>query len=234
MLRPVIRLAVLDIAGTTVRDDDLVLECFVSAALATGLRATREEMNARMGQGKLEVFEELAGRQTRTADDRTALRDAAYAKFQATLEEAYRSRGVTPMRGAHETMAWLRSNGVRVALNTGFYRSVTEIIVEKAGFARLVDVVVCVDDVPTGRPAPYMIFEAMKRCGTASVAHVLVAGDTPVDALAGRNAGARLVVGVTSGAHDARTLRAAHATHVLAGVWDLPDLVRRDDRLAPR
>ncbi len=234
MLPAVIRLAVLDIAGTTVRDDDLVLECFVAAAEASGLRATREEMNARMGQGKLEVFEELAGRQTKTPEERTALRDAAYTKFQATLEQAYRTQGVTAMRGAHETMAWLRSNDVRVALNTGFYRSVTELIVERAGFAGLVDVVICVDEVPLGRPAPFMIFEAMKRTRTASVAHVLVAGDTPVDAIAGRNAGARLVVGVTSGAHDARTLRAAHATHVLAGVWELPDLVRRDQRLAPR
>src|SRR5687767_10587701 len=123
-----------------------------------------------MGQGKLEVFEELAGWQTKTDAERNALRDAAYAKFQEVLEQAYRAGGVTAMRGARETIVWLRGQGIKVALNTGFYRRVTEIVVGSAGLGNLADTVVCVDDVPAGRPAPYMIFEAMKRCRTPSVA----------------------------------------------------------------
>ncbi|EGD56172.1 hypothetical protein SCNU_04926 [Gordonia neofelifaecis NRRL B-59395] len=31
------------------------------------------------------------------------------------------------------------------------------------------DAVITTDDVPAGRPAPYMIFRAMERCGVASV-----------------------------------------------------------------
>jgi phosphoglycolate phosphatase-like HAD superfamily hydrolase len=43
--------------------------------------------------------------------------------------------------------------------------------------------------------------------------------------LCGRRAGARLVVGVLSGVHDGSRLRRAGATHLLADLSDLPDLV---------
>ncbi|MEU3513672.1 hypothetical protein ABZ733_38795, partial [Streptomyces longwoodensis] len=42
-------------------------------------------------------------------------------------------------------------------------------------------------------------------------------------------AGAGLVAGVRTGAHDARTLRAAGAGHVLDSVADLPALLRGAD-----
>jgi phosphoglycolate phosphatase-like HAD superfamily hydrolase len=40
--------------------------------------------------------------------------------------------------------------------------------------------------------------------------------------LAGRNAGARAVVGVTSGSHTAASLRRYPATHVVESVRDIP------------
>ncbi|MCA9602152.1 MAG: phosphonatase-like hydrolase [Polyangiales bacterium] len=225
-----IDLVVFDMAGTVIKDDDVVLDAFVRAATETGLTTTREEINARMGMGKLEVFDELAGRQSREGAERARLRDAGYAAFRRTLEDAYRQGGVAAMPGAHTAVQGLRRQGIRVALNTGFYRAVTDILVDRAGFAGAVDAVVCVDDVPVGRPYPFMIFEAMARTQTPSVARVAVVGDTPVDIEAGRNAGARLVVGVTSGAHTARTLRHHGATHVVDGVHNVPELVRRTSR----
>ena len=227
-----IRLVVFDMAGTTVHDDNVVLRCFVAAAKAVDLRATEEELNNRMGISKLEVFDELARRQLGKGPHADALRDAGYRTFREILEGVYTHTGATAMRGAEETFAWLRGRGVRIALNTGFYREVTDLLVEKLGWKNAVDTVVCVDDVPQGRPAPYMIHTAMQRCGVAAVGDVAVVGDTPVDMQAGHNSGARLVIGVTSGAHKATTLRRQPLTHLLAGVWELPDLLPRVDRLS--
>ena len=120
---------------------------------------------------------------------------------------------------------------MKVALNTGFYRRVTDIIVEGLRWRDAVDAVVCVDDVREGRPAPYMIHEAMQRCGVHGVDEVVVVGDTPVDMLAGRNAGARAVVGVTSGSHPVATLRRFPSTHVLPSVRELPAMLDRLGRL---
>ncbi|MDB4930283.1 MAG: phosphatase [Myxococcaceae bacterium] len=228
-----VRLVVFDMAGTTVHDDDLVLECFVAAAGHVGLRVTRDELNARMGQSKRAVFDELARRQAgpgRDAEAR-ALGDRGYEAFCAVLEGAYAKAGVAPIEGAGEVFAWLRSQGTRVALNTGFYRRVTDVIVEGLRWRDAVDAVVCVDDVREGRPAPYMIHEAMQRCGVHGVDEVVVVGDTPSDMLAGRNAGARAVVGVTSGSHTASTLRRCPSTHVLGSVRELPGVIERLGRL---
>jgi phosphoglycolate phosphatase len=43
--------------------------------------------------------------------------------------------------------------------------------------------------------------------------------------LCARRAGARLIVGVLSGVHDGSRLRRAGATHLLADIGELPDLV---------
>ncbi|WP_067183697.1 HAD family hydrolase [Microtetraspora niveoalba] len=89
----------------------------------------------------------------------------------------------------------------------------------------VIDAVACVDDVPAGRPAPYMIFRVMEATGVRDVARVAVAGDTVRDLQAGTNAGAGLVVGVLTGKLDAVGLGAERHTHLLPGVADLPGLL---------
>lgn len=226
-----IRLVVFDMAGTTVHDDGMVLECFLAAAEAVGLRASREELNDRMGTSKLAVFDELAKRQSGAGKAGEELRDRGYEIFRRVLEDTYQRTGVTPVRGAEDVFTKLRARGIKCALNTGFYRQVTEIIVDKLGWKSAVDAVVCVDDVAQGRPAPFMIFEAMQRCSVVDVAEVIVTGDTPSDVIAGKRSGARAVAAVLSGAHTGATLRRFPATHVLESVRDLPAVIDRLERL---
>jgi phosphonatase-like hydrolase len=229
----VIDLVVFDMAGTTVHDDGLVLECFVGAAEAIGLAVTRDELNDRMGLSKLHVFDELAKRQLGPGREKEAaeLRDRGYDAFRRVLEGAYEHGGVRPVRGAEAVFEWLKARGIKRALNTGFYRRVTDIIVDKLGWKNVVDAVVSGDDVREGRPAPYMIHEAMQRCGAQSVDRTIAVGDTPSDMQAGKNAGVRAIVGVTSGAHKGATLRRYPATHIVDSVADLPDILERLERL---
>jgi phosphonatase-like hydrolase len=228
-----VRLVVFDMAGTTVHDEGLVLECFVAAAEAVGLVVTREELNERMGLSKHQVFDELARRQLGTARSKEAeaLRDNGYDAFRRILEASYERGGVSQVRGTEAVFAWLRRHEVKIALNTGFYQRVTDIIVEKLGWRNTVDAVVCVDDVREGRPTPYMIHEAMQRCRVHAVSEVIVVGDTPSDMIAGFNSGARAVVGVTSGAHTGASLRRFPATHITESVRDLPHIIERLGRI---
>ena len=80
-----IKLVVFDMAGTTVQDDGLVLRSFVQAAEAVGLVATPDELNARMGLSKLEVFDELARRQLGGTAAAVELRDKGYHEFRQLL-----------------------------------------------------------------------------------------------------------------------------------------------------
>lgn len=225
-----ISLCVLDMAGTTVKDDGHVLACFLEAARIVRLPVDPVEVNAQMGMRKYDVFLSLS-RQAKVADPEKMAK-LAYDTFRELLETTYREIGASPLPGVADALRILRARGVRIALNTGFYREVTDLLIELLGWKDRVDAIVCGDDVPEGRPAPYMIHEAMRRTGVHSVHEVLVSGDTPSDVLAGRNSGARVVVAVTSGAHKAERLRREKPTFVLDGVHQLPDLVARVERLS--
>ena len=61
--------------------------------------------------------------------------------------------------------------------------------------------------------------------GAGSVREVVAVTATEGGALSAQRAGARLIVGVLSDVDDAGRLRRAGATHLLADIGDLPDLV---------
>jgi phosphonatase-like hydrolase len=126
---------------------------------------------------------------------------------------------------AAPAFARLRAAGARLALNTGFDRSVVDLILAETAWPEgLVDVVVCGDDVAAGRPAPDMIRLAMARVGVTDPRRVAVVGDTRLDLEAGANAGVAWRIGVLTGAHDRATLERAPATHIIPSIEDLPGL----------
>ena len=217
-----IELAVLDMAGTTVTDDGLVLRAFDEAATAVGVPGSGEERESArtyvrdtMGQSKIEVFRHLFG-----AEDRAQ-------QANATFEQAYTDSidgGIAPVPGAAEAITRLREAGVKVALSTGFSPATQQRIIDALDWADIADLVLAPGDGGRGRPYPDLILNALLRTGIDDVAKVAVLGDTTSDILSGLRAGASLVAGTLTGAHDADTLTAAGATHVVASVADFPAL----------
>jgi phosphonatase-like hydrolase len=140
---------------------------------------------------------------------------------------------VHPIAGAAGTFSWLKARGIQIATTSGFYREVSELILEKAGWLELFGARVSSSDVSMGRPAPFMIFRAMEGAGVTRVAEVMNVGDTPLDLQAGTNAGVREVVGVLSGLHERERLQREPHTCLLASVADLPTwMERREGRAA--
>lgn len=230
-----IDLVVFDLAGTTIRDDDAtVLECFLAASREAEIRADRAEMNAWMGAAKKQVFQHFSRRMGGDEATVETRAERGYQAFQRNLEERYRTGPVEALPGIERCFERLKACGVRVAASTGFYRRVVDILFARLGWDRgVIDACVASDEVPRGRPAPFMIFSAMTKLGVESVARVAKVGDTPFDLHEGRNAGVGLNVGVLSGSHDALSLgREAHA-FLLASAAELPDLLNRE-HLLPR
>lgn len=223
-----IKLVVLDMAGTTVSDDGLVLQAFDAAATAVGLPVTGAERDTArqyvldtMGQSKIEVFRALFGDEERAQN--------ANAAFEAAYENAI-DGGVTAIPGAEAAITALRDAGVRVALTTGFSAGTQQRILDALGWNGLADLVLAPGGGGRGRPYPDLVLNALLRTGiddvaVNDVAQVAVIGDTGNDVLSGRRAGASIVVGVLTGAHDRDALLAAGATHVLDSVADLPGLL---------
>jgi phosphonatase-like hydrolase len=222
-----IDLVVFDMAGTTVEDGGQVGDAFRGALAERGMALDDEALRAWRGASKREVLrhfvEEQFGRDDADNDRRIEL---AYAAFRRHLERNYAERGVRAVAGAEGTFAWLRERGIGVALTTGFYRQVTEIILRALGWqpGGIIDVSVCSDEVARGRPAPYMIFRAMEATGVVDVRRVIKVGDTALDLQAGTNAGVRGVVGVLSGSQTVDQLGRVTHTHLVSSVADFPAL----------
>ena len=92
------------------------------------------------------------------------------------------------------------------------------------GWDKSLDVVVCNEDVPRGRPAPYMVFRAVEWTGCECVHRVAVVGDTVSDLQAADNAGVRWCIGVLSGAHSKIQLKSCPNSEIICSVKELPSI----------
>jgi phosphoglycolate phosphatase len=219
-----IRLAALDMAGTTVADEGAVEEAFQSALDAVGLVAGNlmddpgAYIRRTMGQSKITVFTELLGGDRHRAEQ-------ANIAFEAAFDQAVGRGEVAALPGAEETFATLRDCGVRICLTTGFSPATRDRIIDTLGWPGLIDLALSPVDAGRGRPWPDMILTAVLRLRIDDVAEVAVAGDTTSDLVAGTRSGATIVAGVLTGAHTRAELAEAPHTHLLDSIADLPSLI---------
>ncbi|MDN3352904.1 HAD family hydrolase [Actinomadura sp. DC4] len=220
-----ITLACLDLAGTSVADGGVVERAFAEALATQGVvpgtevygRSMARVRDAR-GQSKLAIFSEILPDEDRAR--------AANHSFERAYDAAIDRVGLEPVPGAEAAMDKLTQSGVRVCLMTGFSRSTLGRVIDTLGWWKRADLLICPDDAGgRGRPYPDMILTAALRLQVEDVRHIAVCGDTASDVTSGRRAGASVVAGVLTGAHDRARLEAAGATHVLESISGLPELL---------
>lgn len=84
----------------------------------------------------------------------------------------------------------LKKQGIRVGATTGYNREMMETVLKEAsqqGF--LPEEAVCASDVPSGRPAPWMIYRSLQEFDIYPPEAAVKIGDTVPDIEAGLNAG---------------------------------------------
>jgi len=224
-MSPPITLACLDMAGTTVTDDGAVEEAFAAALVAGGIEPEGAEGQAAlayirdtMGQSKIDVFASLF------AGDSVAA-SAANECFEDSYARSIAAGKIGPVPGALEAIGRLRSRAIKVCLTTGFSPKTRDALIDSLGWRDKLDLALSPADCGRGRPFPDMILHALVALRCDEVGAVAVVGDTASDLVAGRRAGAGLVVGVLTGAHDRAELEAVPPTHILGSVAELPDLL---------
>ena len=224
MVHNAIQLAVIDMAGTTVADDGLVVAAFETAATAAGLPLDGDERDhARryvldtMGQSKIAVFRALFG-----DEDRAEQANRAFENAYADLIDTGNAH---PIPGAAEAITTLRDAGVKVALTTGFSALTQGKLLAALGWQSLADLALAPGDGVRGRPYPDLILTALMRLQADGVGNVAALGDTSSDVDSAVRAGAAIAAGTLTGAHDEQHLREAGATHVVPTVTEFADLV---------
>lgn len=216
-----IKLVVLDMAGTTVMDQHEVEHCFKLAAQKNGLNSSDDRILALQGYAKLYVFQLLWTEQLGEGNPEIeSLAKQSYKDFTKILENHYQTEAIFPTEGCLELFNYLHSKGIYIALTTGFYRKVANIILQKLGWLQTLNnnyinlsnktgihISVTPDEVNgQGRPSPKMIEHAMTICGITDPKQVINIGDTPVDLAFGKNAGVRYALGVCNGTHTKEQL----------------------------
>jgi len=94
-------------------------------------------------------------------------------------------------------VAALHERGISIGATTGYFREAAErVYAEARPQGYIPDCCLCAEDVPQGRPAPWMIFRIMEALRIYPPSVVVKVGDTVPDIEEGRNAGV-WSVGVT-------------------------------------
>jgi phosphonatase-like hydrolase len=221
-------IVVMDMAGTTVADDGLVITAFTRAVgtLGVGEDSDRfppmmDHVIATMGESKITVFRALF-------DGDEEQSQAANAAFEVAYSDLVAEGRTEALPGAADTISDLRDRGIKVALTTGFSPTTRDAIIDALGWSNLIDLALSPADVGRGRPFPDLNLTALLRLGGTDVAAMATVGDTAFDVLAGLAAGAGVVSGVLSGTHDRATLAAAGAPNILESIVELPTVLHLD------
>jgi phosphonoacetaldehyde hydrolase len=252
---------VFDWAGTTVDYGCLApVEAFTEAFLSRGIVVGEADVRAHMGRAKRDhlallfalpaVIGQWSARYGRepTAGDI----DNLYYDVERLLDTAA-LRHADPLLDVVEVVEELRRRGLAIGSCTGYPRQLMAALAPLAaerGYAP--DVLVTPDDVPQGRPAPYMCYLNAIRLQTYPLEKMAKVGDTVVDVLEGRAAGmwtiATLLGGselglspqavAASGEAELETrlaaararLLAAGAHYMLRSISEAPDVVKEIDR----
>jgi phosphonoacetaldehyde hydrolase len=190
---------IFDWAGTTVDHGSRApARVFVEIFARSGVAITDAEARGPMGRAKRDhiaailalprvsaAWHDTQGRAPTESD-----LDRLYGDF-LPLQRAALVRHADVIPGVPEVVAECRRRGFKIGGSTGYTRSLMDVLEPLAragGYAP--DVSICADDVPRGRPAPWMLFRAAERLEVFPMSRVVAVDDTPVGIEAGRNAGA--------------------------------------------
>ena len=218
-----IQIVVFDIAGTTVQDTGNVAKAFIDAFGEFSMEIPADTVNHVMGFRKIDAIKMLV-----PDDSNEALIEQIHKAFTRNILELYKiDPDLKPLPYAEETFQQLKQAGIKIALNTGFTRVVTNAILKRLQWntPEMIDMVICSDEVPEGRPQPYMIRHIMDQLQVTDSKAVAKVGDTRIDVEEGRNAGCGLVVSVTTGAYTRAELELYQPDHIIDSLAELPALL---------
>ncbi|MCR4031417.1 MULTISPECIES: HAD hydrolase-like protein [Flavobacterium] len=213
-------LIVFDMAGTTVQDENKVGLTLQTALKEFGYEFSIEEINVVMGYEKPVAISILLNNQNGDVSLINKIHQSFVEKMIAYYKQ---SNEVKSTPNAYETIQYLRSNGIKVAFDTGFSRPIADAIFEKLNWKQGIDFDFSItsDEVEHGRPYPDMIFKAMEHFNISDASKVGKVGDTMSDLQQGENAKCGLVVGVTTGAYSREELQNHYHNYIIDNLLEL-------------
>ena len=200
-----VRAVIFDWAGTTVDYGSRApVDAFIELFRRHGVTVTAEQARGPMGSYKkdhirLILAMEAVAKQWQELSGHAAAAEDIEALFREfiPLQTEVVARHADVIPGVAQTVEWLRRQGIVIGATTGYTRAMMTSLVEQAAAAGYSPGSnVCADEVPVGRPAPWMAIMAAMQLGVYPLQACVKVGDTLVDIAEGLNAG-MWTVGIT-------------------------------------
>ena len=193
-----IKAVIFDWAGTTVDYGSFApVAVFLEIFNQKGISVTMEEARRPMGMLKKDHIREMCKMESIRAQWETKYDrlpnesdvEELYQEFEPLLFKNL-SNYSKPLPGVVEAVKWLRSQDVKIGSTTGYTRAMVDVVAElakKQGYQP--DYLVASDEVPEGRPAPYMCYKNALALECFPFSKMVKVGDTISDIKEGVNAG---------------------------------------------
>ncbi len=226
-----IEMVVFDMAGTTVNENNLVYKMLRKAINEEGFNFSLDQvLTEGAGKEKKQAIRSILAAYATVENEE--LTNIIYNRFMGHLNNAYATEEIFPQPNSIETFKRLRDQGIFSVLNTGYDGVTANAILKKLGWRAGVDfdLLVTASDVAKNRPDPDMINLAMQKLNITDSCHVVKVGDSIIDIEEGQNAGCRLNIGITTGAHTAGQLRSANPDGIINDLIELLPMIEKENR----
>lgn len=213
-------------AGTTVNEDNVVYKTLRQAINDAGYNFTLDQVLLEgAGKEKLQAIKSILQVYAQNSDAQLA--DSIFAQFVQYLDRAYETLAITEQPHARQLFHSLKEMGIHVVLNTGYNYKTASSLVNKLGWIQGedYDALVTASNVQHNRPQPDMILLAMEQLNITNPRQVIKVGDSIIDIEEGKNAGCRLTIGITTGAHTYAQLQTAHPDYIINDLLELVPLL---------
>ena len=223
-----IELVVFDMAGTTIADNGEIAAAFQTALKHFGYDVPTAAINTVMGYKKTKAIKMMLNLYEPSASNTEELIEEIHTVFLNEMIAHYSGLNeIEILPYAEEIFLFLKSKGIKVALDTGFTKQIAEVIIEKLGWLKnnMIDCMVCSDEVPKGRPYPFMIEKIMQQVCVTDSQKVIKVGDTEVDVNEGLNANCLYSIGITTGAFTRQKLSIYKPSFIIDHLSELEKII---------
>ena len=222
-----VKMVVLDMAGTTVNEGGIIYKTLFNTLKSFNYDVRENDIKSWHGLNKYHVLDKYINKydycKTCSKNKYQKRKIDVYKTFEGNLQMEYFYENKIKLIDdtLPETLNKIRSQNIKVALNTGYPRDIQKTIIEKLYMREFIDSYISSEDVEFSRPYPYMIYKLMEMHKIESPSQVIKVGDTTNDILEGINACCYKSIGVLSGAETREQLIEAGADLVLNNVVEL-------------
>jgi phosphonoacetaldehyde hydrolase len=203
-----LKAVVLDWAGTTVDYGCMApAAVFIETFKRRGVTITMAQARAPMGMFKKDhiraiMHMEPVAKQWLAVHELPCTEDDVNAMYRdfLPLQLGVIARHADVIPGTLDAIAGFRQRGLKIGSTTGYTRAIMDRLIPLAaqrGYKP--DAIVCADEVPAGRPQPWMMYQNAQQFGVYPMSAIVKIGDTVPDIEEGLNAGAWTIGVVKTG-----------------------------------